>query len=72
MFLIIGHREARAYEIENTLKSFMKAIEEGTNAIELDVRQSKDAELIVSHDSNCNSKKVFGKDLMSTMSTRQH
>jgi glycerophosphoryl diester phosphodiesterase len=61
MFLRIGHRGARAYEVENTLLSFKKAIELGVNAIELDVRQSKDRELIVCHDDNL--KKVFGIDL---------
>jgi len=61
MFLKIGHRGAKAYEIENTLLSFKKAVELGTNAIEFDVRQSKDRELIVCHDDNL--KRVFGVDL---------
>lgn len=61
MFLKVGHRGAKAYEIENTLESFIKAIELGANAIELDVRISKDAQLIISHDDNL--KKVFGKDV---------
>lgn len=50
MFLKIGHRGAGAYEPENTLKSFEKAINLGVNAIEFDVRQTKDKELIVFHD----------------------
>jgi glycerophosphoryl diester phosphodiesterase len=61
MFLKIGHRGAKAYEIENTIESFKKAVELGANAIELDVRQSKDRELIVCHDDNL--KRVFGIDL---------
>jgi glycerophosphoryl diester phosphodiesterase len=61
MFLKIGHRGARAYEVENTIESFKKAVELGANAIELDVRQSKDRELIVCHDENL--KRVFGIDL---------
>jgi glycerophosphoryl diester phosphodiesterase len=61
MFLKIGHRGARAYEIENTLESFTRAIELGANAVELDVRISKDDQLIVSHDENL--KRVFGKDM---------
>lgn len=61
MFLKVGHRGARAYEIENTLESFSKALELGVNAIELDVRQSRDGGLIISH--NDNLKKVFGQDL---------
>lgn len=50
MIFKIGHRGARAYEPENTLKSFKKAIEIGVNAIEFDVRQTKDKKLIVFHD----------------------
>jgi glycerophosphoryl diester phosphodiesterase len=61
MFLKVGHRGAKAYETENTLESFRKAIELGANAIELDVRISSDAKLIVIHDDNL--KKVFGKDV---------
>jgi glycerophosphoryl diester phosphodiesterase len=58
--LKIGHRGARFYEIENTLESFKKAIEIGVDAIELDVRKSKDERLVVIHDDNL--KRVFGKD----------
>ncbi len=62
MFLKVGHRGARAYEIENTLESFKKAIELGVNAIELDVRKSKDGKLVIIHDDNL--KRVFGKDIL--------
>jgi glycerophosphoryl diester phosphodiesterase len=61
MFLKVGHRGAKAYEIENTLESFKKAIALGANAVEFDVRKSKDGKLIVIHDDNL--KKVFGKDI---------
>lgn len=60
MLLKIGHRGAKAYKTENTLESFGKAIELGANAIELDVRRSKDGLLIISHDDTL--KKVYGKD----------
>lgn len=61
MFLKIGHRGAKAYEVENTVASFKRAVVLGANAVELDVRQSKDRELIVCHDDNL--KRVFGVDL---------
>ena len=67
MFLKVGHRGAKAYETENTLESFRKAIELGANAIELDVRISGDSKLIVIHDDNL--KKVFGKDVQIKEST---
>ncbi len=67
MFLKVGHRGAKAYETENTIESFRKAIELGANAVELDVRISSDAKLIVIHDDNL--KKVFGKDVRIKEST---
>ena len=48
--LRIGHRGARAYAPENTLKSFRKALEIGVDAVELDVRKTKDGSLVVIHD----------------------
>ena len=67
MFLKVGHRGARTHEVENTLESFGKAIELGANAIELDVRISKDSHLILSHDDNL--KKVYGKDIRTNEAT---
>lgn len=61
MFLKIGHRGAKAYEIENTIDSFKRAIELGANAIELDVRKTKDNHLIISHDDSL--KRIFGVDI---------
>jgi len=48
----VGHRGARAYEPENTLLSFKKAIELGVDAVELDVRRTKDNEIVVIHDAD--------------------
>ncbi|MEM3426627.1 MAG: glycerophosphodiester phosphodiesterase family protein, partial [Thermoproteota archaeon] len=48
--LKIGHRGARFYEPENTLRSFRKALELGVDAVELDVRRTRDGELVVIHD----------------------
>ncbi|MGA3112750.1 MAG: glycerophosphodiester phosphodiesterase family protein [Candidatus Bathyarchaeia archaeon] len=48
--LRIGHRGARAYAPENTFTSFKKALEIGVDAIELDVRKTKDNQLVVIHD----------------------
>ncbi len=46
--LRIGHRGAKAYAPENTLTGFKKAIEIGVDAIELDVRKTKDNKIVVS------------------------
>jgi glycerophosphoryl diester phosphodiesterase len=56
--LIIAHRGASAYEIENTLKSFQKAIELKADMIEFDIRKTKDNILIVFHDSEIKNKKI--------------
>lgn len=47
---LIGHRGASAYYSENTIESFIKAIELDVWAIELDVRRCKSGELVVMHD----------------------
>jgi len=50
--LRIGHRGARAYAPENTIASFRKALEIGVDAVELDVRKTKDDQLVVIHDAD--------------------
>jgi len=52
--LKIGHRGARAYEPENTLSSFRRALELGVDAVELDVRKTRDNELVVIHNADVN------------------
>jgi glycerophosphoryl diester phosphodiesterase len=52
--LKIGHRGARAYEPENTIRSFKRAIELGVDAVELDIRKTKDNKLVVIHNADVN------------------
>lgn len=47
---IEGHRGARGYVPENTVPSFIKAIEQGSDTIELDVVITKDKKVVVSHE----------------------
>jgi glycerophosphoryl diester phosphodiesterase len=47
---IIGHRGAAGLEPENTLRSYRKAVELGVDAIECDVRVTKDGRLVLLHD----------------------
>ena len=49
--MIMGHRGAAALEPENTLLSITRAMEIGVDAVEIDVRLSKDKEIVVIHDS---------------------
>ncbi|MEZ4547636.1 MAG: glycerophosphodiester phosphodiesterase family protein [Thermodesulfobacteriota bacterium] len=50
MFVKIAHRGASAYEPENTIRSFERAIGMKAEMIEFDVRQSMDGRLVVIHD----------------------
>lgn len=52
--IIIGHRGCAGEEPENTLRSFVRAIEEGSHMIELDARLTKDGRLAVIHDASLN------------------
>lgn len=48
--LVIAHRGASAEAPENTLAAFRLALEQGCDAIELDIHLSKDCRIIVCHD----------------------
>lgn len=49
-FDVQGHRGARGYVPENTIPSFIKALEMGVNTLELDVVVSRDSRVVVSHE----------------------
>jgi glycerophosphoryl diester phosphodiesterase len=49
-FYIVGHRGACAYEIENTISSFQKALNLGANALEMDLCLTRDEQIILWHD----------------------
>jgi glycerophosphoryl diester phosphodiesterase len=51
-FIVVGHRGAMGLEPENTLRSFRRAVREGADAIELDLRLSKDGHLVILHDAD--------------------
>lgn len=48
--LVFGHRGAKAYAPMNTLPSFLLAVEQGADGVELDVWLSKDGHLVIIHD----------------------
>jgi glycerophosphoryl diester phosphodiesterase len=47
---VIGHRGNRAHAPENTLESFLEAVALGVDAVEFDLRVSRDGTLVVMHD----------------------
>jgi glycerophosphoryl diester phosphodiesterase len=52
MTLVVGHRGSPAQRPENTLPSFELAVEQGVDAIELDVHLTSDGQLAVIHDAS--------------------
>ncbi len=50
MVLLVAHRGASFYEPENTLKSINLAFKMKCDYVEVDVRETKDGELVVIHD----------------------
>ncbi|MEM7030122.1 MAG: glycerophosphodiester phosphodiesterase [Chloroflexota bacterium] len=48
--LVMAHRGASALLAENTLAAFQRALDDGANVLETDLRFSKDDELVLIHD----------------------
>ena len=48
--LLTGHRGAAAYARENSLASFLMAIEMGADVLECDLRMTRDRTLVLAHD----------------------
>lgn len=47
---VLGHRGARAHCPENTMVAFERALADGADGVELDVRMSADGALVIAHD----------------------
>jgi len=50
--IIFGHRGSPTYITENTAPSFKKALNQGAEGFEFDIRLTKDKKIIIFHDSN--------------------
>ena len=50
--LVFGHRGSPLLVTENTLPGFQKAIDQGVDGLEFDIRLSADGQIVVFHDSN--------------------
>ncbi len=64
-YRVIGHRGVPSQFPENTLGSFRRALELGVDAIELDIRLTKDRRLVVTHDETvdrCSNGSGFVRD----------
>ncbi|WP_353144012.1 glycerophosphodiester phosphodiesterase [Acinetobacter pragensis] len=67
--IIIGHRGARGEAPENTLGGFQYIHDLGIRAVEFDVRQLKDGELVIMHDDNFLRTAGIDKNLYECAST---
>lgn len=68
--LVIAHRGASALAPENTLAAFQKAIGDGADGIEFDVRVAKDGVPLVFHDANL--ERIAGrKNLVSSFTAEE-
>ena len=47
--LVFGHRGARAYAPMNTIPSFELALKQGADGVKLDVRLTRDGEMVILH-----------------------
>jgi len=55
-FVNYAHRGASAYAPENTMSSFKKAFQLGSNGIELDLQKTKDGKIVIFHDKEIDKK----------------
>lgn len=64
--LVIAHRGSSLAEPEHTLRAYMRAIEEGADALECDVRLTADSHLVCVHDRRVN-RTSNGRGIVSTL-----
>ena len=58
MTLVIAHRGASGYELENTLAAFRRASSMGAAGVELDVHSTADGQIVVHHDAYISGKPI--------------
>ncbi len=70
MVVLVAHRGASGYAPENTLQAFRKALMLNADIIELDVRATKDKNIVVIHDEEI-SRVAFGKGFVRDMTLEE-
>jgi len=66
MPLVIAHRGSSSAEPEHTLKAYLRAIDEGADGLECDVRLTADSHLVCVHDRHVN-RTSNGRGIVSTL-----
>jgi glycerophosphoryl diester phosphodiesterase len=69
-FFVVAHRGASGYEPENTLRAVRRALEMGVDAVEVDVRLSRDGVPVVIHDETVD-RTTNGRGLVRSMSVEE-
>jgi glycerophosphoryl diester phosphodiesterase len=67
---VVGHRGAAGLEPENTIRSIQRAIDIGVDAVEVDVRRTKDGELVIMHDPSVD-RTTNGKGRVSSLTLKE-
>lgn len=68
--LVVAHRGASVEQPENTIEAFEAAIDAGADAVEFDVRMTKDGVAVVMHDPDV-SRTTAGTGLVSSMTLEE-
>jgi len=68
--LVIAHRGASGSHPENTLPAFLRAIELGSDLVELDLRMTRDGHIVVIHDASVD-RTTNGKGLVAELTLAQ-
>jgi glycerophosphoryl diester phosphodiesterase len=66
---IIAHRGASAHAPENTLAAFQRAIDDGADGIEFDVRLTRDGDAVVFHDRTLKRTAGFDAEIIESIPT---
>ena len=67
---IVAHRGASYFEPENTLRAYKRAVEMGADFVEVDIRLTKDKELIIMHDADV-KRTTNGKGLIKDLTLKE-
>lgn len=70
MVLVIAHRGASGYYPENTLKSIEQAIKMGCDVVEIDLKMTKDKQIVLMHD-DAVDRTTNGKGLVKDLTIKQ-
>lgn len=61
--MVIAHRGDHSKAPENTLAAYQAAIDDGADFIEIDLRQTRDSQLVIMHNENINKMTGFDMDV---------